>query len=455
MRPLIHDFEFNVPTVKLASIQINKDLRPYEPIQDPSIPVYKLRSIQIKQGLEADFMQPVFVQNTLINGVPDESRTRGDMWKYALSYLSPFKKQREDELAGMRKTYRNYVQCFLVDPLSDTENLSANITKMRQHSIQIVKDLLRTQQNMNFYREINEEQALLEGDYNGLIPQVLKSQNLSALFRILFIYSNLNVERYTQGQNELVSQLFMTLRRNDQNQNPFLVEADCFWCFQRMMTTMRSLFDLADDASNHGLIASTKRLDYFISKLRPKTYKLFVKQNISTAMFAVSWITSMFVQLLDGPNLERLWDVLICQLFLREKQLLQTFGYSLKLQEEVKIAKDQIHSIQVNPNDYFYQSRKAIIDAYVPIEDEEPGQNLLDYKRESWIDYMLAFCIVVVEYTVNKGGDEQIMFSLQQPTVFQEVEIEVMIRQAFDVLSEMRREIHGSKFSQFVKKFVQ
>lgn len=50
---------------------------------------------------------------------------------------------------------------------------------------------------MNFYREENSEDALLEHTFNGLIPQGLKSQNLSALFRILFIYSNLNIERYT------------------------------------------------------------------------------------------------------------------------------------------------------------------------------------------------------------------------------------------------------------------
>ena len=70
---------------------------------------------------------------------------------------------------------------------------------MQTHSVQIVKDLLRTATTMNFYREENEEAALLEHTFNGLIPQDLKSQNLAALFRILFIYSNLNIERYTQG----------------------------------------------------------------------------------------------------------------------------------------------------------------------------------------------------------------------------------------------------------------
>lgn len=50
---------------------------------------------------------------------------------------------------------------------------------------------------MNFYKLVDNNESLLNDTFNGLIPKPLKSPHLSALFRILFVYSTLNIEGYT------------------------------------------------------------------------------------------------------------------------------------------------------------------------------------------------------------------------------------------------------------------
>lgn len=187
--------EYQIP----SCVTWKTDLVPFHNNSFPALRPYQERCENIKLALKSPFVQPEYIEEYMLRGIPDESKMRGQLWRYCLQNLSPFLSNRAMNQYNLRKIYRQYVQEMLIDPLmvTDQQKLKDNIQQMQIHSVQIVKDLLRTATTMNFYREENEEVALLEHTFNGLIPQNLKSQNLSALFRILFIYSNLNIERYT------------------------------------------------------------------------------------------------------------------------------------------------------------------------------------------------------------------------------------------------------------------
>ena len=85
---------------------------------------------------------------------------------------------------------------------------------------------------------------------------------------------------------------------------------------------MRPMFDIHDDSGPEGLVSATKRLDFLIQRLYPHIWSRFQSEGISSTFFAVSWITSLFTQQINGPDLERLWDTLLVYMFLMPQQIL-------------------------------------------------------------------------------------------------------------------------------------
>ena len=107
MRALINDIDISAPEYQIPSCVIwNVDLVPFRNNSYPTLRPYQERCENIKLALQAPLIQPEYIEEYMLKGIPDESKTRGQLWRYCLQNLSPFLSNRAMNQYNLRKIYR-------------------------------------------------------------------------------------------------------------------------------------------------------------------------------------------------------------------------------------------------------------------------------------------------------------------------------------------------------------
>lgn len=135
--------------------------------------------------------------------------------------------------------------------------------------------------------------------------------------RILFVYAKLNPGLgYVQGMNELLAPLYFVLAHDDDPEFRAHSEADTFYCFVKLMSEARDLFerthdhDESDDAGR-GISAVLSRFMDRLKVLDPELHTAMLNQQIEPAYYAFRWYCCMMAQEFTLPDVIRLWDSIL------------------------------------------------------------------------------------------------------------------------------------------------
>ncbi|ORZ26226.1 rab-GTPase-TBC domain-domain-containing protein [Absidia repens] len=135
--------------------------------------------------------------------------------------------------------------------------------------------------------------------------------------RILFMYAKLNPGiGYVQGMNELVAPIYYVFANDT---SPTLAgqvhaEADTFFVFTILMSDVRDHFvrSLDQDAST-GIHGTLFRLQQRLAWYDRALWRDLQRKNVKEPYYAFRWITVLFTQEWNLPDVIRLWDSLLAE----------------------------------------------------------------------------------------------------------------------------------------------
>ena len=123
---------------------------------------------------------------------------------------------------------------------------------------EIEKDSKRTWPDLHFFRTENDFNGLEDEHYDG--GTGLPSHHQMALTRVLFVFARLNPGiRYVQGMNEVLAPIYYVFKLDPCADSSAEAEADAFWCFHALMSTLRDVYDVTQDDFDQGTRATYRR----------------------------------------------------------------------------------------------------------------------------------------------------------------------------------------------------
>ncbi|CAO3676472.1 unnamed protein product [Umbelopsis ramanniana] len=136
-----------------------------------------------------------------------------------------------------------------------------------------------------------------------------------AIERLLFIYVKLNPGvGYVQGMNELLGPIYYVFAQDsDDVEAQAHAEADSFFVFSLLMSDVRDHFTRTlDHDANTGINATMTRMSDRLKWMNPKLWRnLTVDKEIKEQFYAFRWITVLYTQEWDLPDVIRIWDSLL------------------------------------------------------------------------------------------------------------------------------------------------
>ncbi|KAI7892461.1 rab-GTPase-TBC domain-containing protein [Mucor mucedo] len=146
-----------------------------------------------------------------------------------------------------------------------------------------------------------------------------------AIERILFIYAKLNPGvGYVQGMNEILAPIYYVFAAKAADDDPpsqAYAEADSFFVFTTLMSDGRDHFvrSLDSDAST-GIHATLWRMSQRLAWFDRPLFRDLGKKDIKEQYYAFRWITVLCSQEWDLPDLIRLWDSILADRGMQEKE---------------------------------------------------------------------------------------------------------------------------------------
>jgi hypothetical protein len=89
------------------------------------------------------------------------------------------------------------------------------------------------------------------------------------------------------------------------------VEADAFFCFTAIMAEVRDHFCSKLDHTDVGITAKVKTMENLIMRKDPELARLLRRLRVSPTFYGFRWITLLFTQEWELPDVLRLWDALL------------------------------------------------------------------------------------------------------------------------------------------------
>jgi hypothetical protein len=158
----------------------------------------------------------------------------------------------------------------------------------------IRKDVVRTYCDLLFYNEAKDN---------------LGAKRYGALERILFVWAKLNGGvRYVQGMNEIVGTLFYVLANDQHKQFAKHAEADSYYLFHNILTSMKDVFVPELDESDSGIQGRIANLHHLLEKHDPAVSQHLREIGIDASFFAIRWLTTLLSREYVLPDTIRLWD---------------------------------------------------------------------------------------------------------------------------------------------------
>lgn len=228
------------------------------------------------------------------------------------------------------------------------QDLAYSILQDRQYKIQ--KDVLRTDQNLSFYKSIPADSPILSSN----------SQILSRILLTWSYYESENIDGYVQGMSDLASPILYIIQD----------EALAFWCFAKWMKHCASYFH----KSNELLLHDLNIISMLIHILLPDLHN-WITLNITNeppCSFCYRWLLVRFRRefTLD-PDLLNLWEVLWANPYSSRYHLFICIGI-LSLNQEKIIKNNDInadelllkyvhHDMKLNLDDVLIETEKLFL----------------------------------------------------------------------------------------------
>ncbi|XP_075247502.1 TBC1 domain family member 13-like [Convolutriloba macropyga] len=129
--------------------------------------------------------------------------------------------------------------------------------------------------------------------------------------RILFIYAKLNkATGYVQGMNELLGPIYHVFASSKCEETKRFAEADSFFCFVNLMAENRDIYTKSMDNSQDGIQGKFSQLNQALKTLEWDLYISLNHQQIHPQFYAFRWLSLLFAQEFNLPDIEQLWDTL-------------------------------------------------------------------------------------------------------------------------------------------------
>lgn len=227
-------------------------------------------------------------------GIPDQYRAT--VWRLFLDYEPVNSAIRQATLAHKRS---DYFDC--VERVFSEGQRHLWTTAQKQTEAQISIDLPRTH------------------------IALLRDARVTLLFeRVLFVWSVRHpASGYVQGMNDLLQPFFFAFLAphcpgktvSDMLKMPNLdgipeesireVEADCFWCFSKLLDGLQDLYT----KDQPGLYKMLENLEKVIGRVDPALSKKIHDEEIQYQEFAFRWMNCLLVREFSMGILFRLWDL--------------------------------------------------------------------------------------------------------------------------------------------------
>ena len=159
---------------------------------------------------------------------------------------------------------------------------------------EIRKDVDRTFPDLSFF---------LDPDDN------IGKRRYAAIERILFVWSkHNNGVKYVQGMNEIVGTIYYVFANDWNEEWASEAEADSYWLFNILMTSMQDVFVPDLDEADTGIQGRIEMLEKLLHRHDPEVKDHLDEIGVECSFFAIRWWTTLLSREFLLPDTIRLWD---------------------------------------------------------------------------------------------------------------------------------------------------
>lgn len=234
-------------------------------------------------------------------------------------------KIREISWAGIPNKYRATVWRLFLDyePVNSAIR-AATLQHKRNDYFDCVERVFSESQRHLWTNAQKQTESQILRDLPRTKITLLKNERVQLLFeRVLFVWSVRHpASGYVQGMNDLLQPFFFAflvphlpdleiediieLENLDLVPEDALreVEADCFWCFSKLLDGLQDLYT----KDQPGLYKMLESLENVMDRVDPALSKAMKEQEIQYQEFAFRWMNCLLVREFSVPLLFRLWD---------------------------------------------------------------------------------------------------------------------------------------------------
>ena len=309
------------------------------------------------------------------NGLPDDlPELRSLIWKINFGYLPINMEEWDKFLKSKRIAYQKYKNSVFeklekeldlfkgYDKLTREEKAALDKKTNKYILEEICKDTNRTHTEMSFFfkpidkkNNFTEEEIikLVENKRNCTLKNINDTYKINIVLthsdlisRILFIYSKFEpIISYVQGMNEILAPIYYCFSFDRLNDDEPMddIEADTFWSFYNLMSTLKVLFDKDEDKKDIGVSGKVKRLKNMLKIIDKQLYDHLEKTGFDFSVLVFRWMSLMFSQDFMMTDLLRLWDYLLCHE--NKYQNCYYFCLSIILMKKEKLLKNKLNEI--------------------------------------------------------------------------------------------------------------
>ena len=232
--------------------------------------------------------------------------------------------------AGIPTVYRARVWRLFLDyePIN-SEASTAVLSHKREDYFDCLERLFSPEQQPLWTTVQREIIRQIELDLPRTRLLAMEDERVQFLFKhVLFIWAVRHpASGYVQGMNDILVPFYIAfLQPFFPNLTPFeiynlpnmngiskpdleIVEADCFWCFGKLLDGLQDVFT----KDRTGLFRMLDDLSYLEQKCHPTFKKSLEQEEINYQDFAIPWMNCLLVREFKIPLLLRVWDLYLAQ----------------------------------------------------------------------------------------------------------------------------------------------
>ncbi|CAO3595440.1 unnamed protein product [Absidia cylindrospora] len=250
------------------------------------------------------------------------NRSRSNSRSSARSFSSGMMENGADIINSPRNIVRKLSTAFS----KSSSSLSIPTTKHKKHSghttLKPICPYIPNRRSL--FKRIQQQLDNIDGDQENDKDKMdhdgsdhIQDYHWEVIERLLFMYAKLNPGiGYVQGMNELLAPIYYVFANDT---SPGLAgqvhaEADTFFVFTILMGDVRDHFvrSLDQDAST-GIHGTMYRLQQRLAWYDKNLWRDLQRKGVKEPYYAFRWITVLFTQEWDLPDVIRLWDSLLAE----------------------------------------------------------------------------------------------------------------------------------------------